>query len=218
MKTPGIEIDAIEVYSGAASVPAIFSGSDAECGVIAVWLRHGERFPAVQPLSKAVSPASVTFAANIAASKVSGRNAPTRTVGLEADVQWGIWDAVTAGIIVGYSRGTMTAQDVSELTTDLGYGDATNARAMSLVTLGAQARISLREAAAVRPFVHVRFLVAQRTVNPFEASNAEPISSRGSGFGAGAGIEASLRDALQVHLDITRPTRFSSIRQCTTPG
>jgi len=35
------EVEAVEAYYGAASVPAEFSGSDAGCGVIAVWTRSG---------------------------------------------------------------------------------------------------------------------------------------------------------------------------------
>lgn len=36
-------IEAIEVYNGPASTPAIFGGSDAQCGVIAVWTRRAIR-------------------------------------------------------------------------------------------------------------------------------------------------------------------------------
>lgn len=35
------DIEAIELYKGAAQVPALFAGSDAGCGVVAVWLRRG---------------------------------------------------------------------------------------------------------------------------------------------------------------------------------
>jgi hypothetical protein len=44
------DIEAIEVYRGAAEVPAELSGSTAECGVVAVWLRTGhERFAEAAP-------------------------------------------------------------------------------------------------------------------------------------------------------------------------
>jgi len=34
------QIEGVEVYKGAAQLPAEFGGSDAECGVIAVWTRR----------------------------------------------------------------------------------------------------------------------------------------------------------------------------------
>jgi hypothetical protein len=37
----GPEIDAVEVYRGAAEVPGEFSGGDARCGVVIVWTRRG---------------------------------------------------------------------------------------------------------------------------------------------------------------------------------
>lgn len=37
----GPEIDAVEVYRGAAEVPGEFSGGDARCGVVVVWTRRG---------------------------------------------------------------------------------------------------------------------------------------------------------------------------------
>jgi hypothetical protein len=38
---PAFEIEAIEVYRGAAEVPGEFSGQEARCGVIVVWTRRG---------------------------------------------------------------------------------------------------------------------------------------------------------------------------------
>jgi hypothetical protein len=35
------DIEAIELYKGAAQIPALFGGTDAMCGVVAVWLRRG---------------------------------------------------------------------------------------------------------------------------------------------------------------------------------
>jgi outer membrane cobalamin receptor len=35
------DVEAVEVYGGAAVVPAAFAGSDARCGVIAIWTRAG---------------------------------------------------------------------------------------------------------------------------------------------------------------------------------
>ncbi len=37
----GPEIDAVEVYRGAAEVPGEFSGGDARCGVVVIWTRRG---------------------------------------------------------------------------------------------------------------------------------------------------------------------------------
>lgn len=37
----GMDVEAIEVYRGAASVPAEFSGPDAMCGAIVIWTRRG---------------------------------------------------------------------------------------------------------------------------------------------------------------------------------
>ncbi|HSM04791.1 MAG TPA: carboxypeptidase regulatory-like domain-containing protein [Longimicrobiales bacterium] len=36
-----IDVEAVEVYRGAGSVPAEFSGSDAACGVVAIWTKRG---------------------------------------------------------------------------------------------------------------------------------------------------------------------------------
>lgn len=38
---PPSSVEGIEVYPGAASVPAEFAGSDAGCGVVAIWSRRG---------------------------------------------------------------------------------------------------------------------------------------------------------------------------------
>ncbi|NNK61808.1 MAG: TonB-dependent receptor plug domain-containing protein [Gemmatimonadetes bacterium] len=40
----GPELDAVEVYRGAAEVPGEFSGGDARCGVVVVWTRRGRFF------------------------------------------------------------------------------------------------------------------------------------------------------------------------------
>lgn len=34
------EVDAVEVYGGAASIPAQFGGTDAQCGVVAIWTKR----------------------------------------------------------------------------------------------------------------------------------------------------------------------------------
>lgn len=36
------DLEAVEVYRGASQIPAEFSGSDAQCGVIALWTRRGD--------------------------------------------------------------------------------------------------------------------------------------------------------------------------------
>lgn len=38
---PAFELEAVEVYRGAAEVPGEFSGQDARCGVVVVWTRRG---------------------------------------------------------------------------------------------------------------------------------------------------------------------------------
>ena len=37
----GLDIELVEAYDGAANMPAEFSGSDARCGVVAIWTRRG---------------------------------------------------------------------------------------------------------------------------------------------------------------------------------
>ncbi|HUQ81011.1 MAG TPA: carboxypeptidase regulatory-like domain-containing protein [Gemmatimonadaceae bacterium] len=38
-----VDIGAIEVYAGGATVPPQFSGRESTCGVIAIWTRHGQK-------------------------------------------------------------------------------------------------------------------------------------------------------------------------------
>ena len=40
-QTPTLDFELVESYSGAATIPAEFAGSDARCGVIAIWTRRG---------------------------------------------------------------------------------------------------------------------------------------------------------------------------------
>jgi hypothetical protein len=38
-----VDIGAIEVYPGGATVPPQFGGRESACGVIAIWTRQGQR-------------------------------------------------------------------------------------------------------------------------------------------------------------------------------
>jgi outer membrane receptor for ferrienterochelin and colicin len=42
MMVPVSSIEGIEVYKGAAQLPAEFGGSNSMCGVVAIWTKRGE--------------------------------------------------------------------------------------------------------------------------------------------------------------------------------
>jgi hypothetical protein len=192
MNTSAADIEIIEVYSGAASMPGVFGGPDAECGVIAVWLRRGGDRHARDPDS---GPArffrgSIDVAATGA--RLSGEHAPAPGVGAMALLQVPAWRALHVGVFVRRARHRLDAATVDGLTRSLGRTEPASELPLTMVQAGLQPRLVLRRDAALRPVVAARVLLARRAFNPYAAAGARSARSTGVGYGVDAGAELQL--------------------------
>jgi hypothetical protein len=194
MQLTGAEIDVVEVYSGAASVPGFYGGSDAECGVIAIWTRRGPDALEPQRGGGRFSGARAEVAA--VALAVRGAHAAGRGSGGEAVVEFPLGYHVQLGARVQASRHTLSAPVTDSLTASVpGRAAAPGARRLLLWTAGVHTALSPLPDARVRPALRVRVQTAHRSFNPFNRDGANA-ASRGWGVGAAASVETLLNDRI----------------------
>jgi hypothetical protein len=213
MALQGYDIEIVEVYNGAASIPGIYGGSDASCGVIAVWLRRGNDPAPVEPVGDRTIVARIGGSVGTAAYRFAGPYAPGAGAGLEATLLWELGYGVSAGLRVMHATASLSAATMA----DLAAADTEpGSQPLVLRTAGVEARLPvLPDRFALRPVVSVRGLRAQRSFNPYARPDARPEVSRGWGGGVGVGFDLRVRNQLGVHAgvghDRIRFERFAGI-------
>jgi hypothetical protein len=200
-------IEAIEIYRGAAQVPAEFSGTTAECGVVAVWMRRsllGED-DYVPPLLHIRPRGHIDVGAG--AVTVSGLHAPAPGAGISALMYWPVPRGIHAGVHVAASMHRLAGSTTDELTSSLPptYQYPPGARTLLLVVGGGEARAGIGSYAGADAMAAVRLLAARRSFSlPSSAvgHHAVPISSLGAGAGASLGGRRPLRGGFDFRVTL----------------
>jgi hypothetical protein len=216
------DIEAIEVYRGAAEVPAEFSGSTAECGVVAVWLRTGhERYAETAP---AVSAPRVHVSLAGAHASVSGDQAPDAGMAFEAAAYWPIWRSVSLGVSVRRSGHHLALAEATRLLRSVDPAVValpTGPEPMTLYVLGVEPRLHLLRSAPVRPVVGGRLALARRgfDLDYRDVDRSFDFTSHGWGVGGGAGIDLRVTPWLSLDATVLREWLFfGTYRALETPG
>jgi hypothetical protein len=194
------DIEAVEIYRGAAEIPAEYSGSTAQCGVVAVWLRSGYETMPVGDGDLYTGPLpQVTLNAAGARYTLNGRHTPARGTAYEAAAYWRVRGGAGIGAGIGvrtrYGAHELSAETARELMRGTRIEEP-GPRPLSVVMLGIEPRIVLFERRPVRPVLAGRIAVARRR---FEVPNprlprARPavFTSHAWGWGGAAGAELAL--------------------------
>jgi hypothetical protein len=216
LEMSGADVDVIEVYSGAASVPGVFGGTDAECGVIALWRRRGGDFQVGETdAAAAVSPLAVhvTFAGGVHA--LRGDHAPDAGPVLAAAAVWhrSTRLAVTGSLRV--SHHVLPAATAHDLTLGLylsgwqahGFVVPSGARTLRLVAVSVGPQLHLRPGRSVGPVVgaHVNlarrgFSIENRLAGRLATREDARLTSHGAGLGVRAGVDLNLSERLALQL------------------
>ncbi|CAN5838133.1 hypothetical protein BH23GEM9_BH23GEM9_03170 [soil metagenome] len=188
------DFEAVEIYRGAAQVPAEFSGSASQCGVVALWTRGGFGWRAEEDLPAAPP---VRFRAGVSGAnyRLSGTHAPGPGTAIEAAAWFVTTPRLSSALFLRYGAPVMSARTASYLTS-VREGDANDVgpRRLLLLALGAEPRVSLARIGPVRPAVTARGLVAYRrfSVEPTAHDPGRTHASAGWGFGVGAVVEVDV--------------------------
>jgi hypothetical protein len=196
------DFEAVEIYRGAAQVPAEFSGSASQCGVVALWTRGGYEWRAQEALPAAPP---VRFRAGVSGAdyRLSGTHAPGPGAALEAAAWFVATPWVSSAVFLRYGAPMMSARTTSFLTTASdGEANDVGPRRLLLLALGAEPRVALARIGPVRPALTARGLVAYRsfTAEPARSDMARRHSSGGWGVGVGAVVEVDMGHRLSGEL------------------
>jgi hypothetical protein len=200
-------IEAVEVYRGAAEIPAAFSGTTSQCGVVAVWLRAG-----FDPHHGIDQRPTLHLDVSGAYTHLAGAHAPGAGAGFEAALFWQRSPATALGLRFQRSRHHMTPQSMAELTQRLdasAYDLPSQPHPMAMTVAGLEARVQVLNRSALRGTAMARVQSGWRSFSLAHAIQGQSsFSSRGFGAGAGAAAELALgrRIALDagVALDVMR--------------
>jgi hypothetical protein len=205
------DIEAIEVYRGAAEVPAEYSGSTAECGVVAVWLRTGASYFSVGEDQVIRSGSTPRVVLGVAAGSYgfSGRHSPERGIAMEASAYWRIDRALSVGLHMRHSAPRLPLQAAEELTRGLedSFVLPTERHPSTLFMAGIGPQLRLFPDWAVGPMLSGRFLIVRRQfqldwirVHDRQTS----FTSYGWGASGSAGLDVRLTNRLRAQASVTR--------------
>jgi hypothetical protein len=207
----GQDIEVVEVYNGSASVPGIYSGTDAACGVIAAWTKRPG--PAHVWNSAPLEDSTPSWLARpqvtvgFGALHLSGNLAPGSGVAAEGTALWTI-HRVGIGLTTRASTHQLSGGTTERLTSGLStteYRLPPGSRGLMLWSMGVEPRMAFRRDEQIRPIVAMRLLAARRSFGMPTTTVNEPVvtvTSFGWGVGSTVGIEMPInsRTALNVAL------------------
>lgn len=189
------EIEAMEVYRGAAQVPAEFSGLGSDCGVIAVWTRTGfERIPP----SREDLAYRVRLALGGQTGSPSGNLAPRAGGGIGASAHVSFRDQLSLGFIANFALHDFSAEAIADVAEVVTFAGSLNEGSVHVLSGGFEPRFEFLPNSRVNPVVQTRLLLARRSIRLGNETNPDlgSFSSLGWGIGAGAGVEFRLTEVL----------------------
>ena len=205
------EIEAIEVYRGAAEVPTEYSGSTAACGVVAVWLRTGASYFAGGDEQLAVGGPTPRVRLTLGAGSYdfSGRHSPERALAVEASAYWRIDRALAVGLHLRYSAPQLPLQSAAELTEGLedSYMIPAERHPSTMFVAGIGPRLRLFPESPIGPVLSGRLQIGQRRfrLDWLRIQDRETsFTSYGWGASASAGVEVRLTERLRALASVTR--------------
>jgi hypothetical protein len=227
MDIHGGDVEVIEVYSGPASMPGIFGGSDAECGVVAVWLRRTHEQAVIRPgprpgllLGFPLPDPNVTVSFH----RVSGRDSPGAGPGVEASARWRTLGNTSLGLFVRRSTHTLLAETTARLTSaasDTRYVLPAGSRGLTIWVAGVEPRIELPRFGRIRPALGARVQFAHRGFalqSTFEGNRDIPVTSAGWGAGVSAAVAFPLARRFTADVAIGRDwLSFGGYRELDRP-
>lgn len=210
------QFEAIEIYRGAGQVPAEFSGSASECGVVALWRRGGFnewraelQLPPAPPLRLRIGMSGVSYV-------LSGFHSPAAGAGGEAAAWLVATPRVSAAGLLHLGRYTLSAHTTSYLTASgSGSPNDAGARAMTLLAAGIEPRWTVAAIGPARPALTARGLLAYRSFSAPPAVVGESRTHRSGGWGGGVGaaVEVDLSRRLTAEMAYGREwLRFGGYR------
>jgi hypothetical protein len=204
------EIEAIEVYRGAAEVPAEYSGSTAECGVVAIWLRTGASYFSVahdQVMAGGTAP-RVRLAVTAGSYRFSGRHSPERALAVDASAYWRIGRTFSVGLHMRHSAPRLPMEAAAELARGLddSFVIPSDRHPSTLFVAGIGPRLRLFPERIMGPVLDGRVELARRRFRLDQLRIDRDISFTSYGWGASgsAGLEVTLSDRLAAQVSITR--------------
>jgi hypothetical protein len=197
------EIEAIEIYRGAAEVPAEFSGSTAECGVVAVWLRTGASYARVdeEPLDTELP--RVRLSGSASRTRISGSLSPEPGSVVHVGAQWRVWRGLTIGPRLEYGSYQLTSETTAELTRGLGsitFRLPAGSRSLTVVAAGIEPRAVIFPQWLIRPVIagHVQYVGRTFQVDRVIQGRKTSFWSYGWGLGGSVALEMNLNSRLAV--------------------
>ncbi len=213
------EIEAIEIYRGAASVPGEFSGSTAECGVVAAWTRrHIEVDPFGEPVALAYR---VRTSVGLGREEHRGHFQPRPGLALSASGHWTLWRDLAVGGRVHVGRSALEPESFDGLMSGIPFLTDPRYSDLSLASLALEGRWHPLEHWPVGPVLHLRLLISRRsfTLEPGGGLSSLPLAALGFGQGWGLGLRIPLRGPLGLeaglHQDRIRFDPYRDLREST---
>lgn len=213
------EIEAIEIYRGAAAVPGEFSGSTAECGVIAAWTRrHIEVDPFGEPVALAYR---VRTSVGFGREEHRGHFQPQPGVALSASGHWTLWRDLAIGGRIHVGRSALEPESIHGLMAGIPFLADPRYSDLSLATFALEGRWHPLEHWPVGPVFHLRALASRRafTLEPGGGLSSLPLAALGFGQGWGVGLRIPLRGPLGLeaglHQDRIRFDPYRDLREST---
>lgn len=205
LSLPASEIEAMEVYRGAAQVPAEFSGTGSECGVVAVWTRRDidRSRPGREDLLY-----RVRVALGGHAGAPSGDLAPNAGAGLGGSMHVYARDRLSIGFVAGASLHDLSAATVADFSNFVDFGGSLSQGSIRIYSAGLEPRVEFLQGQRVQPLVQGRLSVVRRSAHLGTEANRSlsSFSSMGWGVGAGGGVLFNATPTLGVlaTLDVDR--------------
>jgi hypothetical protein len=213
------EIEAIEIYRGAAAVPGEFSGSTAECGVIAAWTRrHIEVDPFGEPVALAYR---VRTSVGFGREEHRGHFQPQPGAALSASGHWTVWRDLAVGGRVHLGRSALEPESIDGLMAGIPFLAEPRYSDLSLATFALEGRWHPLEHWPVGPILHLRLLTSRRafTLDPGGGLASIPTAAMGFGHGWGLGLRIPLRGPLGLeaglHQDRIRFDPYRDLHEST---